>query len=210
MAVKLNRSQRRELDVLIKIRQKGVIEALTDEKLELWKQAQHNCQWLVGDPIKMSDGTEVDFSMFDFALATTKFTPEDQQSDLKKFQRFWTTLWPYLDNVITNLNHYKLKFREIYGIEGQTLKKFALQNLELKCYQQFFKDELKKELVGGQLEAEPIIAAFKKYHLDFKAESDAEIAKIKIREDKWMAEQEAKQEKREQEQKTAAFGASLM
>lgn len=150
----------------------------------------------------------VDFSMFDFIIATTQFSPDDMTSDLKMLQRFWVTIYPYVDNVIGNLNHYKLKFREIYGVEGQTLKTYALQNLELQCHRKFLKD-MDPYCCDNTEESFELLKKFEKFHADFKAESDAEIVKIKAREDKRNLEIEEKQKKREEIEKKRAFQASL-
>ena len=206
MGKELNRQARREMDVLIKKRKQSVVDSITPETEELWKQAQLNLQWLTGDPIKTSDGCEVDFSMFDFLMATTKWTAKDMTSDLTMLQRFWVTMFPYLDNVIGSLVNYKIKFKELYGIEGQTLKKFALQNLELQCRQLFMKEASERCLKGEVFNLE---IEFRKFHKDFKAKSDAEIVKIRAKEEERNKRIEDKQKKNEQEVKNRAFAAHL-
>lgn len=208
MAIQLSRKDRREVSVLLKKRQSSVIDSLTDETTELWKLAQQNLQWLCGKPIKTKGGAKVDFSMMDYLMAITRWTAEDQTSDLLMIQRFWITMYPYLDNVISNLSHYKAKFAEIYGIEGETLKNYALQNLELQLYRKFFKEELPK-ILDNKNEANAINEAFKKFHEDFKAESDAEIEKAKAKEGEWRNKQEEKARTAEEANKKKAFANSL-
>ena len=214
----LNRTQRKALDVILKKRKQSVINSITDETGEIWRQAQQNLQWIVGEPVRLPEGVKVDFSMFDFIVATTKFLPDDMTSDLKMLQRFWITIYPHVDKVIENLNHYKLKFREIYGVEGQTLKNYALQNLELQCYKKFFNEELHKHLrynpqgqeIGYPEElAQDIREAFNDYHKKFKDESDAKIAEMKKKEEEIMAKQQKEVEEREKIKRQQALQAKL-
>lgn len=197
MKATTNRKDRRELEVILRKRKSDIINSLTPDTLKLWELAEKNLQWVVGDPIKTSCGFVVDFSHFDLIVATAKFTADDKKSDLLMLQRFWITLYPYVDNVIRNLNHYKAKFREMYDIEEVTLYKYAIQNLELQCRQEFMKDypELEKDFVA--------------YHEDFKAKSDKKIAEIKEQEEKRMANRKEREDKKKKRNKLQAFADKL-
>ena len=195
---KMNRKDRKELEVILKKRKQSVVDSLTDETMELWKSAQLNQQWLMGEKIKTSEGHEVDFSMFDFVVATCNFTPDDMTSDLKMLQRFWITAYPYVENVIDHLAHYERQFKELYKIEGTTLKNFALQNLELQCHRLFL------EKLDPKVKEE-----FETFHKEFKDKSDAEIEKVKEKEEEFQKKLEEREEKKKEEEKQRLFAAKL-
>jgi len=202
--------KKRAMDVILRKRQNSIINSISDDTEALWKSAKTHQQWLQGDPIKTPDGDVVDFSMFDFIVATAVFSKKDMSSDLTMLQRFWITVYPYIDNLIAHQVYYQEQFQELYGIEGNTLKKFALQNLELQCYQKFMKEELGKYVGETVNSSEEINNEFKKYHEKFKAESDSEIEKIKEKEAEWMKKQEAAAERQAEQDKQDAFAATLI
>lgn len=197
MKATTNRKDRRELEVILRKRKSDILNSLNADTLKLWEEAEKNLQWVVGDPIKTSCGFEVDFSHFDLIIATAKFTPEDKKSDLLMLQRFWITIYPYVDNVIRNLNHYKAKFRELYDIEEVTLYKYAIQNLELQCRKEFMKKY-------PELEEKFIV-----YHKEFKEESDKKIAEMKEKEEKRLANRLEREEKKKSRSKLQAFADKL-
>ena len=196
----------RALDVVLRKNQKNIIDNINPDTERLWKLAKKNLQWLQGDPIKTPDGDEADFSMFDFIVATAKYTKKDLSSDLTMLQRFWITLYPYVENLINHQIYYQKQFQELYGIEGETLKNYALQNMELQYRQKFMKEAAVKTAQGIKFDLEQ---EFMVYYEAAKLESDAEIVKIKAREEKWREEQEAKAAKRKEESDREAFAASL-
>ena len=195
---------KRKSDVILRKRQKQVVDSLSDETLELWKLAQAKKLWLTGEPIKI-EGQEVDFSHFDFTMAIAKFSKMDMTSDLKMIQRFWITLYPYIENLVYNVNRYEQQFKDLAQLEGQTLKSYALQNLELQCYQKFFKEELHKYTEN----AHNIKEAFKVFHEAWEEESQAKIAEIKKQEEEHIKRQEEAAKKHEELQRQEALRAKL-
>lgn len=198
--------KKRDMDVVLNRRQTSIIDSINPDTEKLWKLAKANRQWLQGDTIRTPEGDEVDFSMFDFIVAITTFTKADMSSDLKMLQRFWITLHPYVENLIDHQKYYMSQFQELYGIEGQTLKKFALQNLELQCRQNFMKDASSRMAMGESFDLE---AEFDIYHAKFKAESDAEIVKIRAKEEEFVKKQEEVAEKQKKEADQEAFAQTL-
>ena len=181
----MNRKDRKRLEVILDREKRSILQNLNEDTEKLWQQAYDNTQWLTGKRVKIG-GKKIDFSHFDFIVGATIWTPEDKVSDLKLLQKFWITLFPYIDKIINQLHYYNVKFEEVYEIEAVTLKKFALQNLELQCRQKFMQDRLAPE----------IEEQFKIYHKEFKEESDAEIERIKEREKETKAKQEKWQEEK--------------
>lgn len=171
--IQMNRAEKRHLDVLLKQRNRKIFDSLNDETQELWNKAEKTLGWIHGEATVLgSGGAKVDLSMFDFIVAQCDFTPDDMTSDLKMLQRFWITLFPYTEKMIGNMQFYIAKFREVEKIESDVLKRYADQNLELQYRQLFMKEQIPPEYAE----------AFVEYHAIKKAESDAEIAKIKKRE----------------------------
>lgn len=197
----------REFDVLIKKRQSAVIDSLNDETEELWKQAYTHRQWIAGEPITLPNGDKVDMAMFDMIVATMHLQQSDMRSMLTLLQKFWGELYPYVENLLNHLNHYKVKFKELYGVEERTLRNFALQNLELQCRQLFMKEAAERTKKGETFDLEE---EFQQFHKEFKEKSDAEIAKIKEEEDKRIEEDLKEEERRAALAKTKAFETKLM
>jgi len=195
---------KRKSDIILNNLQKKAIDTLDDEKLDLWKLAKAKKQWLTGEPTKI-EGQEVDFSHFDFILAIIQFSKMDMTSDLKMLQRFWITLYPYIENLLYYLNRYEQQFKDIVEMEGQTLRTYALQNLELKCYRKFFEDELRKYTDNS----EEIIKSFKVYHDAWEEESQSKIAEIKKKEEEHIKRQEEAARKQEEIERQEILRARL-
>ena len=198
--------KKRAMDVILSKRQSSIIDSINPETEALWKSAKAHQQWLQGDPIKTPDGDLVDFSMFDFIVATATFNKKDMSSTLTMLQKFWATLYPYIDNLIAHQVYYQKQFEELYGIEGSTLKKYALQNLELQCRTQYMNEAAVKAAQGLKFH---MLGEFEAFHSKFKAESDAEIVKIKAKEDEWIARQEKMAEEKKKEADREAFASTL-
>lgn len=198
---------RREFDIIVKKRQKSVIDSLSDETEELWKQAYAHRQWITGDPITLPSGDKVDMAMFDMIVATMHLQQSDMRSMLTLLQKFWAELYPYAENLVNHLNHYKVKFKELYGVEERTLRNYALQNLELQCRQLFMKEAAERTKKGETFDLEE---EFQKFHKDFKAKSDAEIAKMKKQEDKRIEEDLKEAERRAAIARTKSFQTKLL
>lgn len=197
---------KRKSDIILK-KKKDVIESMSDEVKDLWKLAKAKKLWLTGEPVKY-EGREVDFSQFDFVFYHTVFddllkNPDTHPS--KYFQRFWAELYPYVENLLYFLNRYEQQFKDMVDMEGSTLKSYALQNLELQCYQKFFKEELHK--YSGK--ADKIKEIFKIYHEAWESESQEKIKEIKAKEEEHIKRQEEAAKKQEELERQEALRAKL-
>ena len=197
---KLNREDKRHLKVLLKQRTKKIFDSLGDETQELWSEAAKTLGWIHGEPITLPNGSKVDLSMFDFIVAQCDFTPDDMTSDLKMLQKFWVTLFPYTNKMISNMQFYIQKFREVEKIETEVLRKYADQNFELQYRQKFMKEQVPAEYEEK----------FQEYHKLMKAESDAEIEKIKKREKVFVKTNEKKIERRDKGNAMKRFASKIM
>jgi hypothetical protein len=193
-------------EMILRRRQNDVLDSLNEDTERLWKLCHEQVLWLEGDP-KEVEGREVDYSMFDFVIATTNFRAMDKVSYLGMMQRFWWTLYPHIKKLNEGLKNYETQFKTVMGIEDRALKGYADQHLELACYRLFLEEELGKHMSNSQ--AKKLRAAFHNFHQKYDEESKAKIAKIKAEEEEKNKIREEKLRKRKEEEDKRAFERSL-
>lgn len=176
---KLNLVNPNDIDVGLSEEQQTVIRALDGNTESLWKEAVANNQFLEGKEIQVNNGTMVDFSHFDLIVSITQFLPQDMTSDLKMLKCFWVSLYPFVRQLKAFAQHYQRIYREIAHDQNKTLKNYANQNLEIKCYKKFMDDRYPE-----------MAEEFEAFHTEEKRKSDLEIERIKKVEERRMKKQE--------------------